>query len=515
MDHRPDSIKALCLALGLACVTAVLVAVSENWPTAHRLALLAAGPGVLFLAVTPNTRLTLAGTWIFLHPLSIERVFPLGSAFQADFFPPVLVVSASDVALLLLVGLLLLERLAPGNRQPRPQAALIPLLLLAVWGACLTVRGLNGTAGILAALQGFKMVVFMAALSLSIRSRREFQFILFCMGLAVAIQVAFIGLSLATSSAISLSTRPAGELLPFTGPQGEAVGRATGTVGHTNEEASFLAFFGLPLLALLGTRNAAWRIAALLLLAATGVALVLTYSRSAWLSVSVGLAVVAWVSVRRHRLGRKVLVMSVPVLCFGLLVVLFNGQRIYDRLVHGDEGATSFRQRAIRLALSMAEIEPVTGVGPGGFARAALSFFPASRKVTRWTDPASLQADETLDYGLLEVTPMAGKDDRVYMYPLLVHNKLLLLLVEQGAVGLCLFLAFLFMVWRRARRELDSADPWISRAAVGLLGAFWASLVYMQLDLYANDKSMQILLTVPALILALGRMQGKAKAQDA
>jgi len=515
MRGRADTVKTLGLALPVALLAAVLLAVSEGWPMAHRIALLAAGPGVLFLVIAPNIRLTLAGVWIFLHPLSLERVFPVGQPFWPGFLPPLLVISASDVALVLLLAVLLLERLSPGNRQPNPPAALIPLLLLAVWGMFLTFSGINGAAGTLATLQGFKMVLFVAALSLSIRNKQEFQFILVCMGVAVALQVVFIQASVFSSSSFSFSTKADGELLPFTGSEGESVARATGTVGHTNEEAAFLTFFAFPLAALLWVRNFAWRWAAALVLGAASVCLVQTYSRSAWLSVGLGLAVMAWVAIRRHRMSRFLFVLSVPVLCFFLLVGLFYGQKVYERLVYGDEGATSFRKRAIGLAMNMASIEPVIGVGPGGYARAALTAFPPDQRLTRWIGSSPVQIDPVLDYGRMEVTPITGKDDKVYLLPLLVHNKLLLVLVEQGAVGLALFLAFLLMVLRQVLRELKSGDPWTARAAMALAGAFFASLSYMQLDLFVNDKSLQLLLTVPALILALGRTDRTTKGPGA
>lgn len=510
-QSRTESAATLAMAAFLAVVAAVLVAVSSDWPPIHRLALLAAGPGAFLLVIMPNPRLALAAGWIFLHPLAIERVFVAGTAFHPDFFPPVWVFSASDVALILLILLLLLERLSPGNRQPGLPAAALPLFLMGIWGAALTLRSGTGAAGILGTLHLFKMAVFVTALSLSIRNRREFRIILVCMGAAVALQAAFIGLSLARSSTWSFSTRPAGDLQPFSGEAGESILRATGTVGHTNEEAAFLTFFGLPLTALLAARNAAWRWSASLLLAVTGLSLVLTYSRSAWLSVSLGVAGVVWANLRRRRLIRMLFAWSVPVLCLCALVGAFDGQKIYERLVHGDEGATASRKRSIDLALALARIAPLTGVGPGGFAKAALEAFPVQVQTTRWRAENPNQSPEPPYYGRLEVTPMLGKDGREYAYPLLVHNKVLLVLTEEGAVGLSLFFLFLLLVLRQNLAMTKSADPWTARMASGLLGAFLASLAYMQLDLFANDKSMEILLTVPALILALGRMTASGK----
>jgi hypothetical protein len=87
-----------------------------------------------------------------------------------------------------------------------------------------------------------------------------------------------------------------------------------------------------------------------------------------------------------------------------------------------------------------------------------------------------------------------------------VHNKYLLVLTELGSIGLFLFIWFQWRIFQHIRIALKAKDKFLFWSALGIMGAFFASQSYMNLDLFADDKSMAILLIIPVLAVSLSRI---------
>ena len=171
--------------------------------------------------------------------------------------------------------------------------------------------------------------------------------------------------------------------------------------------------------------------------------------------------------------GDRFWIFAFPIVLGGLLVLgVFSG-RISDRLMRGDDGATSSRIRLIEQALDLSKLYPVTGVGAGNFAMAMLRIFPPTRQEVQWLKRGEIPSELAGKFGRLEMTKAFSKTDDVYLVPLPVHNKYLLVLAEMGLVGLLLFLWFQWRVFRHALSAARQADPVLLWSSLGVMGAFW------------------------------------------
>ena len=108
--------------------------------------------------------------------------------------------------------------------------------------------------------------------------------------------------------------------------------------------------------------------------------------------------------------------------------------------------------------------------------------------------------------------------DRLYLIPLQVHNKYMLVTVELGFIGLVLFVWYQAQILRAAWGCLATDNPILLFSGIGLFGAFFATQVYFMFELVYDDKSMLILLFDNALLLALSRIvqqERRAAAREA
>jgi O-antigen ligase len=190
-----------------------------------------------------------------------------------------------------------------------------------------------------------------------------------------------------------------------------------------------------------------------------------------------------------------------PVILIAIFALMVTfGKPVLDRLTLGDEGATSSRKRAIVLALDLIKRHPILGVGPWNFARGSLDEFPPTKLNQK------PENEMTIMYGRLEVVHIEI-GPRIYTLPLPVHNKFLLIFSELGIIGLILFFWFQFSVFNHIRKSLKSTDEMLQWCAMGIMAAFFATISYMNLDLFSDDKTTQILLIVPVLAMIVHNLE--------
>ena len=117
-------------ALALSVVGGFVVVAASDLRPLYSAAMLVGLLGVSFFTIIGQRRIMLVVAWILLHPMSVEKVIQVGTPAFPDFFPPAMVISASDVAL----GLLALTLLAEGPRVWSWSKALTPFALYVLWG---------------------------------------------------------------------------------------------------------------------------------------------------------------------------------------------------------------------------------------------------------------------------------------------------------------------------------------------------------------------------------------------
>jgi O-antigen ligase len=493
------------VAIGLSVVVGTGIVLMGDLRTLYQSAVLAGLVGLAALASIPNRRMALVVGWVLVHPLSIEKVFFVGQPVMRDFFPPTIVMSASDIFLVLLVASLIHESIVQQRKAWCWPACGTPYALLIVWMGILLLRQ-PSTEGVLAVARDTKMLVFMVALFSAVRTRDDFLLLLAAILVAVGIQAVVVGVSYVMAKPIVVaSTKAAQGLLTFSGAEGSLYHRATGTLGHVNQQAVFHTFFTLPLLGLAWARNRVWQAVSTVIIAVSFLAIVLTFSRSAWLAFPVGGAAVVILALKVKQINRRVWVVVWSGIVFLAVVFTIYNRPILDRLLVGDEGATASRKRAADLALDLAAMHPVEGVGPGRFVNASLEAFPPDAHETEWRTAGEREMPERL--GRLEYTQVKV-DEQPMLVPLPVHNKYLLVLSELGGIGLLFFVWFQWRVFKHALRAARAHDRVLLWAGLGIFGAFFATQVYMMLDLFADDKTMELLLIVPVLAMIADRITG-------
>jgi O-antigen ligase len=482
-------IVAVCF---LSFCASLLIVTSYDLKFSYKAALAAGFIGIACIAMIPNRRIALVMVWILAHPLSLEKVLSFGTPLHPDFLPPQMVINASDLILAALFVYLCMEAMITRKNVWRFPTAAIPLAMFTFWTIFAFLFSSPSVNSGLAVVHNLKMLVFILVMVSAVRTPNEFKWVLVAVAVAVGFQALLVCMASVTARTFAFSSKLNVELMTFSG--GHL--RATGTVGHVNQEASFLTFFSLPLLGLMASGACLKRGAAWIVFSAAAIAIILTFSRSAWVALSVAALCLIVLLLKKRKIVFRHWVFVPPiVIAFFCLAIVF-ARPVIDRLMHGDEGATSSRMRASLLAWDLIKKHPVIGVGPWNFAKASLEEYPPSRFSQR-----SDKGTQTL-YGRLEIT-QAQLGSKTYTIPLPVHNKYLLVCTELGGIGLILFLWFQLAVFNHIRKSLGSRDAFLQWSAMGIMVAFWAALAYMSLDLFSDDKTTQILLLVPVLAMII------------
>jgi O-antigen ligase len=153
------------------------------------------------------------------------------------------------------------------------------------------------------------------------------------------------------------------------------------------------------------------------------------------------------------------------------------------------------------LATDLFEAYPIIGVGPGEFDEAALRLYPPGFEQNQWIEPGGRLPYPATTVGRVEIEEMLA-GDFFLRRPLPAHNKYLLTLSELGLPGLAIWLWLCVELIRPACHCSKLPDRFLSLLGIAGLGVMAAQLVYTTVDLFHEDKPLEIMLFVPAMILA-------------
>ena len=461
--------------------------------------------GLACLLVLPNRRIWLACAWAFVLPLSLEKVFPVFKAQYPDFRISPLVLSGADIAFYLLTAGLLLEAAVFRRKVFHWSAAITPFALLVAWVWLEYFLNWPTSEGLLQLIHWTKMLLFLVAFSSAIRTREELLTLLVTVAAAVLVQALILGASYVLKKHIGFSPK-AGEASLISIPSGgeSEITRATGTMGHPNQQAMYHVLFTVPLVALFMVRNWIWRILAAIVLLASLCAIIITVSRTSWISCSLAGTVIvatAWRYGRISRLGW--LGLGAGALGGVILVGCFS-PLIITRLTKADEGASMSRVHLALLALEHIRHHPIVGVGPGNFINGKLATSNGIQwQYNVWLPPGQARANHFI--GNMEVADLEI-GHRWYHSSLPAHNKFLLVGAELGLVGMALFVWYQWRLLRTILGGLRVKDPLLWWVGVALFGAFGATLTEYNLELFYDDKTMFMPLFINALIICFCRI---------
>lgn len=495
-----EALIALLLALGLGGLVIVLGDMSIKTAGIAVAGLLGLG----IFTILPDKRITLVCGWVLALPLSLEKVIPVFTEWRDKFMPPSLVISGADIMFFFLLCYLLFENLILRRKTFFWPKVATSFALLACWAAVLFLFMDKPAPAKIQMLHWAKMVVFLAVLPSCIRTRKEVMMILAAVLLAVAVQVGVTGKTYVSGKKVGFSEKVTSEeLMRFSDGGSSQHFRVSGTVGHVNQQAMFNTFFTLPLVGLLAVRNRAVRAVVFCVICGSLVGLILTYSRTGWIACTLASMVILFVAIRSRKVGREIWVFLGGSAIVGAVLFACFGHAIMDRILKGDEGASSSRLRMASLALENAATNPLCGVGPGNFIEAKLKRTNINWIPSGWLDSNKSYSPSIVDgLELYEVEI----EDKWYYFPGTVHNKFLLTVAELGVVGLLIFLWFNWQVFCISIRCMRTRDPFLWWTSLGLLAFFCALQVFFMLELFYDDKTVLMFLFPITLMVALERI---------
>lgn len=480
--------------------------------------------GMLLLTtfiVIPQKRTFCLVMWVVIQPLSIEKIVYTATPLWPTLIGAELVINAADILLMLLFMVLLKQHWLEGKRVFYFSPVVWSFVALIAWALVSYAIHVNlyqesfVSSTFLGVMHLLKMLFFTIVILAAIQTRADVIWVLLATLFILLIESGLVSLSYITGEAYNfgrLLGLPS-ELQQYSGSDG-AIKRATGTLGVANQQAVYHAMMTFLLLGLLALKRGWVKYWTLVILILSFAAIILTFARTAWIAFFMA-GIVAFICMFKSRLikpqgwlvgGIAVLLMS------GVLAI--NARPIIDRLTVGDDGATASRLRMADLAKDLFLAYPVIGVGANGYVEAGLALYPPGEKETEW-----------VALGDRPIVPPLGRIELgVYNLPngeqltvaASVHNKYLLMAAELGLVGLMLWLLILYFFYKDAKICATCASAWAGDAFVKYLGISGYALltvatIYMMLDLFNTDKSVQIILFPLLVVSAVAKLikQGK------
>ncbi len=178
------------------------------------------------------------------------------------------------------------------------------------------------------------------------------------------------------------------------------------------------------------------------------VAIVATFSRSAWAGLVAAIALIIGISILRRwiRMGQVMAIICIAVALVGVLYV-----PISMRLTGDDHGSADSREELKSLAQEVIKAHPLIGIGTNNYALVARDY----------------------------ISPRQNNMDLVTLSTQPVHNTYMLVWAERGIIGLLVFMVFLAAIFRHTLTPILSGGRFLSLSAAGLVSSFVTIAVRM------------------------------------
>lgn len=407
------------------------------------------------------------------------------------YYSPGLYLSLGHVVLLALTMAWLFERLLV-HRVPLQRTRLDTLA--AVYVAWIWLSALSAPGDVVlhaASAMAYSLCVLaFYVVSHAVNSIQEVRALLKAVVLGVFIQVAHVAAQWATRSYLPLpgskavSAPTAANMVNFGGQEASAF-RPVGAFDHPNALADYMTLVGIPALGLvlMGPRRVSRKVwwVALVVFLLSSLTLLLTLSRGGWAAMVLGCGVLFVVCLRHRVIGSTHVLAAVLAGVVGLTAIVSAYPQIIWRLTEPDDRSTESRVILNNQALTMVAEHPLTGVGFGGYNRAAFD--------TR----GSLWANISPDY-------------QEQILKLVVHNHYLLVAAQLGVPAL---LWWVWLLWSMARQAWPVhrwRDPGTAALALGLGCALISQMLFLASDNYDADIRVFMLWLTAGLLQALVRL---------
>ena len=437
-----------------------------------------------FIAITfvlGNARLTFLYGLLLTAPLSIGKDFsPIPHMGGASSFA----ITAPDVFLLGLLGFQFADRAARRSSYLMPAGGYAILVMIAIG----LLHAAFGPALTLSAQQTFQMakdlLLFVVLANELVRARQfSHAFWILMAGLliqsAIGIAQYFVGgpIGLQVLGEADATTLELANLATY--GEGVDVFRIGGLVGHPNLLAGYIALFLPMAISMMAAQISALQRGALIATAAiAGLALILTLSRSGWLSAAFGIFIVIVMGILHPRWRKRALPLTIMTSVGGFLACIAALPIIMQRFLSSDSGATDFRFEWMGVAWDFILARPLTGIGLNTFV---------------------FQLPNNNPYG-----GVASLDQRFGENWPVVHNIYLLIWSEMGTIA---FVAFLVAMYRLLRVAFDNlayvVDTRIYALSIGCAGGLGAIMLDGMASFFIrNPQCGRVFWIVAAMLVA-------------
>jgi putative inorganic carbon (HCO3(-)) transporter len=430
-------------------------------------------PSMVLLLLSPYLALRLGSVKKLLFAVVILDIpFQLGTHLfyrEADAVSGALAglsISATTIALFGLYASWFIRRLESRiHKSSRPAMLSLPLLCYLGFTALSLVVARDAQLSwfeIALLLQMYLVFLYVANV---VRTREQVLFVVFFLLVGCLIESVLM-VTLAFSDLPSGLWGPA-HIRVDTQAHG-GLSRIGGTVGSPNEAGAYLSLvLSLAVSLLFSDIPWTYKWLAASVVGFGGTALILTFSRGAWVSFISAIALFFLLLWRRKRAFFKAPIVALAIL---LMAYLPFHNAVEGRLLADDNGSAESRIPLMNLAFRIIEDHPLFGVGSNNFSTVMDSY------VTREFQSGFLYT---------------------------VHNKYLLVWAELGAGGLLAYIAFLFGVLRKGWACWIFDDPLLSTLALGFTAATLGYMVHQTVDIFHDRAVTQLLWLVAGLLVAM------------
>jgi len=221
--------------------------------------------------------------------------------------------------------------------------------------------------------------------------------------------------------------------------------RVGGTLGHPNFLGAYLtSLLPVAFAVSLSSIKMSRRLLAFIALMLGSLVLVLSFSRSAWLTTAAAFAIIFVRIFIQNQKNSSAGLFLVLVVLVGGMVLAPLAPLIKARLGEDDRGSTSSRLPQWQMGYTMLKAHPILGVGINNYSVVSQNY------ETYVVDP--------------------NTKNRVFLYNGRLHNFMLALAAEVGVVGLFWFLLFLWKACREGWKKIkESRGDWTEAIFTGLV----------------------------------------------
>jgi putative inorganic carbon (hco3(-)) transporter len=465
--------KILLPLLGLNIGLAVTVLSDSSF---YRFTFLLASLGLLGIFILLNTRLNSKKIFMAIMILDMDLLIDYHLFSHDDLLTsvPGIHISLMTVSLMVLYVLWWIDIITKKSRTIDFSPKFNLLVLFYILSFLLSI--INSTNIWLSIFS----IIFLAQMFLmsfyiinTIQSREDVSFIVNILIGCLTIQSSVIIIEYLSKSQFSFTDGfSSGDTLSyFLAGKTTHLFRPSGTGKDSNDAGAHIAILILIITSLfVCTHNFLKKILLIIVLLVSTAALILTFSRGAWLSVVAGLIIYFSAALRHHWISIKRIISMM--LLISIFLAMFSVP-ITVRLIQDDRGAAYSRVPLMKLSFEMIQNHPFIGVGINNF-------------------------------GIVFPKYLTSELRGEWLY--IVHNQYLLTLSETGIIGMAFFILILVNVFFTSLRCVTANDPMLSPLSLGILSGLGALFLLMGFELTISRLTVQLFWIMASIIIALERL---------